>query len=249
MKLSLLWVNHLFYIVTRLGTVLLFTPIKPLRQLPVSIKFILIFSLSLLIVNFIPNHLQDNPVSISLGMISEFANGLILATCVYACFGVFHLAGQLIESEIGLNSLAIFNPLEHQEESVTSHFFSLLSALLFFSLQGHIWLFKGLIYSFNVIPPGSFNLFYHATTVIKQFGVMFSISLMLASPIVLVVLIIELSFAVIARHIPQVSPYFLALPIKIIAGLLTLIFSIDYINPIMSTAITTLFQTWQDLMS
>ena len=249
MTLSLPWLTSLFFISIRLGTVLLFTPIQAIRQLPVHIRLILIFIFSILMVHFVPSRESLVNSSILLGGIAEFSNGLILAASLYAAFAVFQIAGQLIDNEMGLNSLAIFNPSEHSQEPLSSHLLSMLAVLFFFGLEGHLWLFKGLAYSFVIIPPGTMSLFAGFNPVIKQFGFMFTMALMIASPIILALLSIDLCGAVITRNMPQINTYFLTLPIKIILGLIILAMMLNYLNPICNTVFEHCFQTWQEIMS
>lgn len=249
MTLSLPWLTSLFFITIRLGTVLLFTPIQAIRQLPVHARLVLVFTLSMVLVNYVPAQSELSNNAILLGGLSEFTNGLILATSLYAAFAVFQIAGQLIDNETGLNATAVFNPSDHHQESITSNLLSMLAVLFFFSLDGHQWLFKGLAFSFVIIPPGTLNLFAGFTPVIKQFGFMFSMAFVLASPILLALLAIDLCGALITRNMPQVSTYFLTLPIKILFGLFLLITMLNFINPFINKVFAQCFHTWQEIMS
>lgn len=248
MSLSLSWLTTLFFITIRLGTLLLFIPIQAIRQLPIHARLIFIFSLSMLLVHFVPLNREFNNSQILLGSLSEFANGLILTTSLHATFSIFQIAGQIMDNEIGLNATAIFNPSGHQE-SITSHLLSMLAVLFFFSLDGEVWLFKALIYSFIIIPPGTLNLFPGFTPVIKQFGFMFVTSFMIASPIVLALLAIDLCGALITRNMPQINTYFFTLPLKILIGFMLLALLVDYLNPLMNKVLSQCFQTWDEMMS
>ncbi|MFI4963282.1 MAG: flagellar biosynthetic protein FliR [Legionellales bacterium] len=249
MTLSLPWLNTLFFIVIRLGTLLLFTPIQAISKLPIQTRLVFIFALGLLLANHQPSVQDNDTTNLLLGALAEFSNGLILASSIYAAFAVFQIAGQIIDNETGFNSIALFNPSEHSQESLSSHLLSMLAVLFFFGLDGHIWLFKGLTYSFVLIPPGSLTLFSGFTPVVKQFGFMFSIAFMIASPIVLTLLIIDLCGALVTRNMPQVSTYFLTLPIKILLGLFLFSMTLNYFTPISNAVFERCFQTWQEVMS
>lgn len=249
MTISLPWLTSLFFITIRLGTVLLFTPIQAIRQLPIHARLILIFTLSMLLANYVPQKSELSNNAILFGGLAEFANGLILATSLYAAFAIFQIAGQLIDSETGYNATAVFNPSEHSQEPLTIHLLSMLAVLFFFSLDGHQWLFKGLAYSFIIIPPGTLSLFAGFTPVIKQFSFMFSMAFMIASPIIIALLALDLCGALITRNMPQVSTYFLTLPIKILFGLFLLFMMLNYINPLTTTVFSQCFHTWQEIMS
>lgn len=250
MTLSLPWLSQLFFIVIRLSIVLLLTPIQAIRQLPIHARLILVFAFSLLLNNFMPLHKTvPNDAALLLSGLAEFANGLILATSIYATFAIFQIAGQLIDNEIGLNASAVFNPSDHHQESITSQFLSLLAVLFFFSLDGHYWLFKGLLYSFIIMPPGTLNLFAGFSPIIKQFAFMFSMAFLIASPIILALLAVDLCGALITRNMPQMSTYFLTLPIKILLGLFLLFLLLNYFNPLSNQIFQHCFQTWQEIMS
>ncbi len=248
MTLSISWITILLFICIRIGTVLLLTPIQAIHNLPIHARLLFVFSLSILITQGLPSLTPTNELTLLIGSLCEFINGLILATSIYACFAIFQIAGQLIESSVGLNTLAIFNPSAHQQEALSSHLLSLLAVLFFFGMDGHLWLFKGLYYSFLLIPPGSIKIFSHWTPVLKQCGLMFSISFMIASPIVLALVAIDLCGGIVTRNMPQISPYFLTLPIKIILGFVLFGLILDYFNPIAQGAFISLFAAWQEVM-
>lgn len=249
MTLSVPWLTTLFFITIRLGTMLLFTPIQAIRYLPIHARLLFTFSLSFLLTHYAPSHHALSNNAIILGALAEFSNGLILAASLYAVFALFQIAGQLIDNQTGLNSAALFNPGEHSQEALTSHLLSMLAVLFFFSLDGHHYFFQGIALSLVLIPPGTLSLFAGLGPVIKQFGFMFSIAFTLASPIILALLAVDLCGALITRNMPQVSTYFLTLPVKILLGLLLLFLLLTYINPLMSKIFVEWFHTWQEIMS
>lgn len=242
------WLVTLLFITIRLSMVLLLTPIHAIRQLPIHVRLCLVFSFALLINNYLPAIVNTQEINVLLGGLAECANGLILATSIYATMAVFQIAGQIIDSQTGLNSLALFNPAEHSSEPLTSRLLGMLAVLLFFGMDGHIWLFEGLVFSFIAIIPGTLHLFAGFTPVIQQFSFMFSMALMIALPIILALLAIEFSGAFIMRNMPQVNTYFLTLPIKILLGFFILNLMMEHLSPITNTVFTHCFQTWQASM-
>lgn len=239
----------MFLVVIRLGTLLFFTPIQAIRQLPIPIKLLISLSFSLLLVSNLDLTMEmTHLLPLLVRALAELCTGLILSLSLYATFAVFHLAGQLIDTQMGLNSLAIFNPSEHSQDPLTGRLFLMLAGLLLFSFDGHHFLIQGLAYSFQRIPLGEFILFNHYSLIIEQFAFMFSYALMLASPVVIGLLIIDLLAAFLTRNMPQVSTYFLALPVKILFGLFLLITVMNYVGPWMERLFKDCFQTWQRIM-
>jgi len=239
-----------FLVSIRLGTVLLFSPIEAFRLVPIHARLILVLMLSLLISNQLLSHTVDpNELSLLLQGLAEFSNGLILSLSIYAAFAIFQIAGQLIDTQIGLNALALFNPVDHSHEPLSSRLLLMLAVLFFFAINGHHQLLNGLLVSFTVITPGKFALFDGFVPVIQQCSFMFSFAFMLASPIIIGLLIIDVSSALLTRNMPQVSTYFLALPIKIMLGLFILGLLLTVVNPVMEDAFQLCFQSWKRVLS
>lgn len=249
MIVSMPWISQLLLITIRFSTVLLLTPIHAIRQLPVPIRLLFVFILSFLCTATLPHSLQTNNGALFLGGVAECANGLILASSLYAAFAVFQIAGQLIDNQTGFNMLAVFKPDEHAQDSFSGHLLSMLSVLFFFGIDGHLWLFKSMYYSFVLIPPGTFALLHGFSPIVKQCAWMFSMSFIIASPIVIALLSIDVCSAFITRTMPQINAYFITLPLKIMLGLLLLAMTIQYINPIMQLVFEHCFHTWQELLS
>ena len=239
-----------FLVAIRLGTVLLFSPIEAIRLLPIHARLLLVLIISMFIVaNLSLPTEQPNELSLLLSGISELANGLILSLSLYATFAVYQIAGQLIDTQMGLNSLAIFNPTDHSHEPLSSRLLVMLAVLFFFAMDGHHKLVQGLALSFMIIAPGEPILFNGFAPIIHQFSFMFSLALMIASPIVVSLLVIDISGAVLTRSMPQISTYFLTLPIKIMLGFFIFYLLLNYLNPIMEKAFALCFQSWKVVMS
>ena len=239
-----------FLIAIRLGTVLLFSPIEAIRMLPIHTRLLFVLLLSFFIAAHLSKPLaQPNELSLLLSGIAEFSNGLILSLSLYATFAIFQIAGQLIDTQMGLNSLAIFNPTAHSHELLSSRLLGMLAVLFFFSLDGHHKLLQGLALSFTIIAPGEPGLFNGFVPIIQEFSLMFSLAVMIASPIVISLLIVDVTGAVLTRNMPQISTYFLTLPVKIMLGLFVFWLLLNDIHPVMEKAFTLCFQSLGAVMS
>lgn len=250
MTITISTLSTLFFVAIRLGTVLLFSPIEAIRILPIHTRLLFVMIISgLIVANLSFTYEYTQELSLALSSLAEFFNGLILSLSLYATFAIFQIAGQLIDTQIGLNSLAILNPADHSHELLSSRLLHMLAVLFFFALDGHHKLLQGLAASFKLMPPGSLKLFNGFLPVIEQFSCLFSLSFMIASPIIASLLIIDITGALLTRNMPQVSTYFLILPIKIMLGLFILSLMLNYLNPIMNTLFQLFFQQWQKIMS
>lgn len=246
--------TSVFLIAIRIGTVIFFAPIQAIRTLPIHTRLFLILMFSLLIANYLSQ--TTHPVqnitlsSLSLGVcgITEFCNGLLLSLSIHAAFAIFHIAGFLIDTHLGLNTLAILNPTEHTHELLSSRLLMMLAVLFFFAMNAHHQLFMGLLHSFTIIPPGSPVVFHNFSRFLEQFSWMFAISFMIASPIIISLLIVDITGGILTRNMPQINLYFLTLPIKMMLGLLIFKLLLTHIRPLMAIVFERCFQSWQAIM-
>ena len=239
-----------FLVAIRLGTVLLFSPIEAIRLLPIHTRLLLVLMLSMLIVGHLPSAPPPtDEIALVLGAFAELCNGLILSLSIYAAFAVFQIAGQLIDTQMGLNSLAILNPSDHSHEPLSGRLLVMLAVLFFFALDGHHQLLQAFVLSFKLIAPGQCALFNGFMPIVQQCSFMFSFALILASPIIISLMIIDVSGAVLTRNMPQISTYFLTLPIKFMLGLLVFSLLLNDINPMMKKGFQVCFRTLMQVMS
>ena len=238
-----------FLVAIRIGTVFLFSPIEAIRLLPIHVRILLVLMLSMFIVAHLEQSaLAMDDLSLIVSGLSECCNGLILSLSLYAAFSVIQIAGQLMDTQMGLNALAIFNPTDHACEPFSSRLLMMLGVLFFFAIDGHHQLIQALVMSCEIIPPGRLMRLNGYVPILQQFTGMFTFGLMMASPIVMCLFVVDLSGAVLTRNMPQVSTYFLILPIKIMMGLFLFYLLLTQINPLFHQVFSACFQSWAEMM-
>ncbi len=250
MTIETSWMITVLLVTTRLSGLLLLTPLIPVRQLPIHVRFFFLVSLSAVIVSGMD--LSSDAVSIEsiiLAVTAEAMNGLILSLSIYAVFASFSLAGLLIDSQMGLNATTILNPQARIQEPLTGYFLNLLATSIFFASGCHRLLFKGIAYSLRALPPGKLLLSTGLTPALTQFSELFVMGLMIASPVVFCLSMLDIASGIITRNMPQVSVYFITLPVKIMLGLLLIYMSLSLIAPVLSRMFDGIFSHWQGVLS
>ena len=141
MIVSVTWIAPLLFIAIRMSFVFLLTPIQAIRQLPVHTRIIFIFCMSFLFLSSYSSSVSDD--YLILRCLSECVNGLLLALGLHLIFSIYQIAGQLIDNQLGLNSLVFFKPDEHSQESLSAKLLTMLGILFFFGSHTYLWFFKG----------------------------------------------------------------------------------------------------------
>ncbi|MEX2964300.1 flagellar biosynthetic protein FliR [Microbulbifer sp. TYP-18] len=232
---------NILLIATRLAPVFLALPLQAVIYLPLRVRFYLIIALSMLFVILLPNGelAIQSSYDLVIAMLKELVVGLALSVVIMAAFSAFSIAGRLIDFQMGLGAASLFNPLSQSQNSLIGTLLTLLGTMIFFLMDGHLMLIRGIRQSFILIPLGG-GL--GASGLLEAFLMgtkMFLFGSVLAAPIVLGLFMIDFVVAIFARTMPQVNPYFVGLPFKIFMGLTLLVLSLNY----MSTPIRAIFES------
>jgi flagellar biosynthetic protein FliR len=98
-------------------------------------------------------------------------------------------------------------------------------------------LIKALVESFRIIPIG--DAVVHKAfllSVLTYAGQMFVIGVQVSAPVVGVLLLVNIAFAVIARALPQMNVFVMAFPLTIAVGLVFLILVIQFMPMMMNSS-------------
>lgn len=212
----------------RLGTFLAVVPLLNMRNVPIMAKLGLAALCSL--VTMPPLNPAWNVESLgvlALLALQEVAIGLLLAFLVILVFAVVTFAGHYVDTPLGFGMASVFDPAFGGQIPVFSQFYHVLVALIFFGLDAHLWLLQAVQYSFKVIPFGGvINLepsFWLVMDLVKQ---MFLIGIQIALPVVATILLTDIGLGIVIRAVPQINVFVLGFPIKIVVGLVVVIFTL-----------------------
>jgi flagellar biosynthetic protein FliR len=123
----------------------------------------------------------------------------------------------------------------------------MLAVTVFFAIDGHHALMRGIAFSIEQVPPGTlFSV--DPQALVRQFGAMFSLGLALIAPAFVCLFIVELATAVMSRVLPQANVLMLVIPVKIFVGLAVLALSLPTLAPAMRRIYGTIFSFWEGVL-
>jgi flagellar biosynthesis protein FliR len=251
LHVDLAWIAAVFLVSIRLGTVFIMTPVFGSVQLPAHIRVFLILTLSTTIVSalglrvlVVPSQVGDLVVA----TLSELMLGALFAFGLFAGFGIFMFGGRLLDMQMGFGVASLIDPATRHQSSLLGTALNLLAVLLFFAADGHHMIIRGLAFSLEKFPPGTFTGQFELATVAAMFGSLFTFGFALVAPIVLCLFLIDVGVAIISRTMPQVNVFVLAISIKIIVGLALLAISVQYMAPLMQRIFASIFAYWEKVI-
>lgn len=151
----------------------------------------------------------DGLLPLAMCVIAEFALGASLGFLIQVCFSVASISGQQIATTGGMAMANLFDPVNNAQQTVVTQLQNILIFLLFFQLDMHHLLLKGLMWSFETIPPGGVGAGTQIGLLfINQMGSIIGTAIQLSLPPVMMVLIVQAGLGFMARMAPQMNVFF-----------------------------------------
>ena len=222
--LSLLSPNSLilFLIVfTRLTGMMAGAPLFSTYPIPTNVKVLLCAIIAFLIypvvVSSVGTQVPKDMVMLTLFLVKEFFVGFLIGFIARFIFSAVQIAGQTIGIQMGITMAMVLDPTTNSQATVLGQIYVYITTIVFICLNAHHWLFIAVYRSFENIPPGIEFIFTPALVnqVALLFSHMFVISFQIILPIFCVLFVSEVLMGFMAKMMPQMNIFMVALPVKI----------------------------------
>ncbi len=225
--MALMWdrIPHFSLVLIRTGALLFSLPMFGARGVPVSVKvgMAVAFSWALLPILPLGGTLPQGVVQWGLLSIREAAIGLAMGWMVHLVIAAVPLAGHVLGYQMGFGLANLMDPVGQQQLSVTAHFLNVVALWLFLVLDGHHLLVTVLFESFRWGPPGGLVDGASMGALGAEAGrSLFWNTPALAGPLLLVLLLLQVALGIMARVVPQMNVFIVAVPVQSAIGLLGL---------------------------
>ncbi|WP_422667541.1 flagellar biosynthetic protein FliR [Buchnera aphidicola] len=226
-------ISYFFWPFVRIVSFFSSAPVFSDKLINRKTKIILSLCISFLIAPFLPE-IKISFFS-SIGFILflyQILIGITLGFIAQVLFVTANLAGEIIGLEIGLSFATFFDFYTHIGISIISRLFKIIVLFFFLSLNGHLYLIYILVNSFYNIPIDENILSANMLLIILKFsGYIFINSIMFVLPIIIFILVSNITMGIINRLSPQISIFSIGLPLNLLIGIFLLYFLINIIFP------------------
>ena len=234
LNISLPQLQLFFLVFLRVGAILLSIPIFDSRSIPFFFKIALAFATGIVLFPLLKLDVAPVPSNLfpfGINVAGEILLGLAVGFSVKLIFAGIQLAGQLAGYQMGLAIANVMDPATSEQVPLLAQFNNLMGLLIFLSINAHYWFIKALTESFRLVPPLNVNF---GQSLLEQLihlsGNMFIIALQVGAPVIAAMLLTSVAFGLIARTVPQMNVFIVAMPLKIGVGLLFIGFSLPYFS-------------------
>ena len=224
----------------RVGAFLISSPFFGSRMIPLQVR--IVFSVALGI--GIMGHVEPPSPSVLAStqilpiVFQEIFLGLVCGMIFSILFATVQLAGEKIATTSGLAFASQVDPSSGGQSPVISQIFSLFLLIIFFSLNGHVVVFRYFFQSFDAIPFGEFRDFKATIEVgLSASGLLYEKAVILALPIVGLLFFMNVGIGFITKSAPQLNLFSFGFPLTILGTFFALYFSVDALQFVFSEII------------
>lgn len=230
------------FVFIRIGIIFATVPFFSAEILPRRITTMIAFFLSLVVMPIVPPAgitLESlNILSFVMLLFHELLIGICFGLSINVIFAATQIAGQLMGFQMGFAIANVVDPMTGDTAPITANILYITTFLLFFSFGGHHMLIKALVESFYIIPiearlPQQGFL----VAAIAYAANMFLIAIKVAAPVIGVLFLMNISFAIVARAIPQMNVFIMSFPLTIAIGLIFVTIVIKFMPHMISVSL------------
>lgn len=229
-------------IFARTGAMVMTLPGIGDRTVPPRIRLVFALALSLIMLPLVDklfSALPDTLPAMIAALASEMLIGIAIGFTVRIIITALLFAGSVIAFQTGLAFAQSVDPAQGVQSTLFSAFFSVLSVALIFATDMHFLLLSAMHDSYILFRPGSgLPAGDFLQVALETMANGFVVAIQLAAPFLVFGLVFYLGVGILARLIPQVQVFFLAMPANIMLGLILfmlllstmMMWFLDYVN-------------------
>jgi len=190
---------------------------------PPPVRIGLAIMVAVLLVPAVPPQSFASTSGLTLVVAREMAIGVLMALALRAVLAGAELGGHLTGSQLMLSYGSVVDPQGGVRSNLVANLYGNLALISFLMMNGHHALLRALAASYTAIPIGEGGIGPSlAGTVVQLLGIVFVLGARLAAPIVVVMLLVEVGTAIMARVAPSLNLLAVAPPIRVAVGLLAM---------------------------
>lgn len=217
----------LLYILARMSGFVLFNPILGRRNFPGIFQAGLILVLSVSVFSVAGQTAVSVPattVELVVRLLLELALGFLLGMVVHFFFYIPQLAGEVIDTQMGMTMNQIYDATAQANMSVSGVLLNALMTLIFFAANGHHTLLRILMTSGELVPYGTAVLSVQAAQLmLTLFAECTVLAVKLCMPVLAAELVGQIGMGVLMKVIPQINVFAINIDVKVVIGLVLML--------------------------
>lgn len=238
------WVTAFYWPFLRIGALFMAAPIFGARTVPVRMRIILALLITFLLFPTMPDTTGLDPLGTTgvVVAVQQILIGVFMGLTLQIMFASLVMSGQITATTMGLGFASTVDPQNGVQVTVLGQYYLIIATLLFLSVDGHLLLLNVLADSFLALPLGGGLLPMEIVWNLVVFSAeMFLSALLIALPIIVGVLLVNLALGVITRAAPQLNIFAVGFPATMLTGFVLVLLCQPLLSPLLMNLFTNSF--------
>ncbi|MFX1763590.1 flagellar biosynthetic protein FliR [Paraburkholderia sp. A1RI-2L] len=218
-----LWLTAFLWPFTRILALVAAAPLVGHRSVPTRVKIGLAAFTTLIVAPTLQSMPQVTVFSAE-GvwiLVNQFLIGAALGFTMQIVFAVVTAAGDLMGLGMGLGFASFFDPQANTSTPALSSWLNIMAMLAFLVFDGHLQMIAALVETFHSVPVSANVLSGNGYRLIANWGAtVFNAGLLLSLPVVVALLITNISLGILNRAAPQIGIFQIGFALTMLVGLL-----------------------------
>jgi flagellar biosynthesis protein FliR len=229
----------------RVAAIVFSAPVLDTDTVPVTFKAALAFAVSILLLPVVDRVVTARDLSLTvfvIGILSEIVIGVTIGLSVKLLFAGIQLAGQMAGYQMGFAVANVMDPSTSAQIPILAQVYNLTAMLVFLAINAHHMFFSALVESYTILPPLSMVLSARLVEMMMGLaGNMFVVAIKVGAPLIAVLLVTTIGLGLVARTVPQIQIFVVAMPLKIVLGLVFMMI----VGPFLTAFLIDLFSSYR----
>jgi flagellar biosynthetic protein FliR len=175
------------------------------------------------------------PMFLVLLYLKEAFYGISIGIAASIVFHAFEAAGAMIDNQRGAAQARLLGIQQTEQTSVFGNFNYLLGIVIFLTIGGHLFFFKAVIESYDLLPLFSLpkvrpDFLAMTDEFIRMTGTVLLLSLQLTAPILIAIFVADVILGIMSKAAPAINVWELGFAIRGVLGVLVYFLAIGLIT-------------------
>jgi flagellar biosynthetic protein FliR len=181
------------------------------------------FAMTPVVAHLYPQEMPQSVMAFGLMLTQEITAGVLVGLMSRIIMSALSVAGAVIAMQTGLSYAQSIDPSMGEQAAIVGNLLSMLGAVLIFATDLHHLAIGAIQGSYTLIPPGaSLPTGDMAELAVRLVSGSFGLGLQLAAPFIVFAFAVNAATGVLARMMPQLQVFFVAMPINVLVGFMLL---------------------------
>lgn len=205
-----------FAVLVRYSILFSLLPLVGEKAVPATVKILLSLSVSIclypgLIKSGVIHPEAASQWSATMGGIistisSEALVGILLGFISKFAFDAINMGANFMGAQMGFSMATIYDPMQESHTIVISEIHFALAMLAFLAFDGHIYILKSALSSYEIVGLGQGSLSgVTSQYLIEMTGQLIKFAIQISAPVAIVMFLVNIVFGVLSRALPQMN--------------------------------------------